>query len=71
MTYENIRTRIGDVTYAVNNTARIAEIPTKKYADMVAANLTDVSPVTHAYCISLYIPRSGSYSSYRILQSRV
>ncbi|OAX42511.1 gamma-glutamyltranspeptidase [Rhizopogon vinicolor AM-OR11-026] len=35
------RTRIGDLPYLHNGTARVAEIPTKSYADAVAANLTD------------------------------
>jgi len=37
------------MAYLLNNTARIAEIPTKKYADIIAANLTDVSPTAVAY----------------------
>lgn len=35
------RTRIGDLPYVTNGTARVAEISTKSFADAVAANLTD------------------------------
>ncbi|KAF9222505.1 gamma-glutamyltranspeptidase [Gyrodon lividus] len=35
------RTKIGDLLYSSNSTARVAEISTKRYADLVAANLTD------------------------------
>lgn len=35
------RTRIGDIAYLFNSTGCIAEIPTKNYADTIAANLTD------------------------------
>ncbi|KAG0704532.1 gamma-glutamyltranspeptidase [Suillus ampliporus] len=34
-------TRIGDLPYVTNGTARVAEISTKSFADAVAANLTD------------------------------
>lgn len=35
------RTRIGDPSFALNNSALIAEISTKDFADLIAANLTD------------------------------
>ncbi|KIJ18880.1 hypothetical protein PAXINDRAFT_128053 [Paxillus involutus ATCC 200175] len=35
------RTKIGDLLYSFNSTARVAEISTKRYADLVAVNLTD------------------------------
>ncbi|KIK98246.1 hypothetical protein PAXRUDRAFT_31286 [Paxillus rubicundulus Ve08.2h10] len=35
------RTKIGDLLYSSNSTARVAEISTKRYADLIAANLTD------------------------------
>ena len=62
-THQNTRTRIGDIAYLFNSTGCIAEIPTKNYADTIAANLTDVSPSANAYRIS-YSLRIG-----HILQS--
>ncbi|KAF9244887.1 gamma-glutamyltranspeptidase [Melanogaster broomeanus] len=35
------RTKICDLPYSFNSTARIAEISSKKFADLVAANITD------------------------------
>ncbi|KAG8213665.1 gamma-glutamyltranspeptidase-domain-containing protein [Butyriboletus roseoflavus] len=35
------RTRIGDLSYYTGNTTRVSEIPTKTFADLIAANLTD------------------------------
>ncbi|KIJ67718.1 hypothetical protein HYDPIDRAFT_83226 [Hydnomerulius pinastri MD-312] len=35
------RTKIGDLPYSFNGTARVAEISTKKFADLIAANITD------------------------------
>ncbi|KAG1752922.1 gamma-glutamyltranspeptidase [Suillus lakei] len=35
------RTRIGDLPYLTNGTARVAEISTKSFADAIAVNLTD------------------------------
>ncbi|KAH7888834.1 gamma-glutamyltranspeptidase [Phlebopus sp. FC_14] len=35
------RTKIGDLPYSFNGSARVAELSTKEYADLIAANLTD------------------------------
>ncbi|KAF8556134.1 gamma-glutamyltranspeptidase [Imleria badia] len=35
------RTRIGDLSYYTGSKARVTEIPTKEFADMIAVNLTD------------------------------
>ncbi|KAF8441532.1 gamma-glutamyltranspeptidase [Boletus edulis BED1] len=35
------RTRIGDLAYYAGSLGRVAEIPTKEFADMIAVNLTD------------------------------
>jgi hypothetical protein len=35
------RTNVGDPPF-INNDAKLAEIPTRKYADAVRANITDV-----------------------------
>lgn len=35
------RTRIGDLPYVTNGTARVAEISTKSFADAIAVNITD------------------------------
>ena len=36
------RTRIGDLSYYTGNKTRVAEIPTKEFANKIAVNLTDV-----------------------------
>ncbi|KAF8135745.1 gamma-glutamyltranspeptidase [Boletus edulis] len=38
---EAMKTRIGDLAYYVGSLARVSEIPTKEFADMIAVNLTD------------------------------
>lgn len=43
------RTKIGDLAYVTNGTARVAEISTKAYADAVALNLTDDRTHTPEY----------------------
>ncbi|KAG1900607.1 gamma-glutamyltranspeptidase [Suillus fuscotomentosus] len=43
------RTKIGDLAYVTNGTARVAEISTKTYADAVALNLTDDRTHTPEY----------------------
>ncbi|KAG1896324.1 nucleophile aminohydrolase [Suillus fuscotomentosus] len=43
------RTKIGDLAYVTNETARVAEISTKTYADAVALNLTDDRTHTPEY----------------------
>ncbi|KAH0835459.1 gamma-glutamyltranspeptidase [Lanmaoa asiatica] len=35
------KTRIGDLLYYTGNITRVSEIPTKEFADLIAANLTD------------------------------
>ncbi|KAG6330671.1 hypothetical protein ID866_8418 [Astraeus odoratus] len=46
------RTRIGDTSYGSNNSARIAEISTKEYANIIAVNLTD----DHTHPMEYYNP---------------
>lgn len=44
------RTRIGDLSYYTASKARVAEIPTKEFADMIAVNLTDVRISCISFC---------------------
>lgn len=46
------RTRIGDPSFALNNSVLVAKMSTKKFADLIAANLTD----DHTHPVEYYNP---------------
>jgi hypothetical protein len=59
-------TKIGDLAYVTNETARVAEISTKTYADAVALNLTDVRCLC-SVALPYLDDTLGSYAYPRIL----